>query len=159
MMKSSIPRVAGSTREERCAGGGPWCSWGIAAASIDLLGGGLLDVAVDDVLHRLARAALDALDQVSSQPPRLRLREGRDHDVVDAEVLKGVGDRGIWVRVADHPRGEQAADAEAVEHELQARARAPAGLAFPALLGDEDDEQLPAVRLLEGLRLLLEGPQ
>ena len=35
MMKSSIPSVAGSTREERWAGGGPWCSaWAIEAASI-----------------------------------------------------------------------------------------------------------------------------
>ena len=34
MMKSSIPSVGASTREERCAGGGPWCSaWAIDAAS------------------------------------------------------------------------------------------------------------------------------
>ena len=41
MMKSSIPSSWGSTREERLAGGGPWCSWSswawaIAAASMTL---------------------------------------------------------------------------------------------------------------------------
>jgi hypothetical protein len=34
MMKSSIPSVGAWTREERCAGGGPWCSWAIEAASM-----------------------------------------------------------------------------------------------------------------------------
>jgi hypothetical protein len=31
-MKRSIPRVAGSTRELRFAGGGPWCAWASACA-------------------------------------------------------------------------------------------------------------------------------
>src|SRR2546421_12579007 len=35
MMKRNIPSVGASTREDRCAGGGPWCSvWAIEAASM-----------------------------------------------------------------------------------------------------------------------------
>src|SRR5947209_8104936 len=50
MMKRSIPSVGASTREERCAGGGPWCSaWAIDAASMRLLGGRRGDFVVDHV--------------------------------------------------------------------------------------------------------------
>src|ERR1035438_6178709 len=111
MMNSSIPSVGACTREERWAGGGPWCStWAIDAASIGLLllgGGGRGGIAVDDVLDGLAGGSTHALDQIGPQPARLGLGEGGDHDVIDAEVLQRVHDRGVRVRVADHPCGEQ----------------------------------------------------
>ena len=62
MMKSSIPSSCGSTREERLAGGGPWCSsWsGVAgrratAASIRPSTGSALRL---DVLDAACRVAL-----------------------------------------------------------------------------------------------------
>src|SRR5579859_8113609 len=99
MMKSSIPSVGASTREERCAGGGPWCSaWAIAAASMpEPLRRRVRGVAVDHVLDRLSGAARDPFDQVGAQPAGLRLREGGDHDVVDPEVLKRVHDRRVGI--------------------------------------------------------------
>src|SRR2546425_4135790 len=92
MMKSSIPSSGASTRDERCASGGPWCSsaCAIAAASIASLRSCWLGVAVHDVLHGLARGAPHPLDQVGSQPARLGLGERRDDDVVHAEVLQRV---------------------------------------------------------------------
>src|SRR5436305_2651619 len=158
MMKSSIPSVGASTREERCAGGGPWCSWVTAAAST-ASGGRRLGLGVDHVLDRFAGGAPHALDQISAQPAGLRLREGRDHDVVDAEGLKRVHHRGVRIRIADHPGGVEAAHPQPVEHELQPRARPPRRLPVAALLGHDKDEQLPALvapRLLGPLAQRLE---
>ena len=108
MMKSSMPSVGAWTREERCAGGGPWCSsWAIEAASIPVLSTGAavpVGCLLDDVLDRLAGGAAHAIDQIGAQPAGLGLGEGRDHDVVDPEVLQRVDDRGVGVGVADHPR-------------------------------------------------------
>src|SRR5437763_7456085 len=84
MMKSSIPSVGAGTREERCAGGGPCCSWATAAASKCVpLAGRPGHVAMDHVRDRLAGRPPNALDQIGAHPARLRLRERRDHDVVD----------------------------------------------------------------------------
>ena len=111
MMNSSIPSVGASTREERCAAGGPWCSaWATDAASKACsptrrgFGGSCARRA-----RRACRCAAHALDQVGAQPAGLGLREGRDHDVVDAEVLQRVHDRRVRIRVADHARGVQPA--------------------------------------------------
>src|SRR3954453_5540961 len=143
MMKSSIPRSWGSTRELRFAGGGPWwswsswaCPWAIAAASMVswLRGGrGLGGHVVDGLAGRPAHA----VDQVGAHPARAGRRQRRDDDVVDAEELHAVHRRGVRVRVADHAGGEQAVVAQA----LQDLREAGAGLArmqpLAALLGDD----------------------
>src|SRR3954462_10358358 len=95
MMKSSIPRSWGSTRELRFAGGGPWCSWSsswaacpwaIAAASMVSSGRGrrLGRHVVDGLAGRLAHA----VDEVGAHPARAGRRQRRDDDVVDAEQLR-----------------------------------------------------------------------
>ena len=131
MMKSSIPSVGASTREERCAGGGPWCSaWAIDAASI---ASPPMPLAVSEgrswttcstglLVVRRTRSIRSARSQ-----PDLVSGKRRDHDVVDAEVLQRVHDRRVGVGVADHPGGVAGpACVQAVEHEL-AGACAPAG--------------------------------
>src|SRR3954454_629633 len=74
MMNNNIPSSAGSTRELRLAGGGPWwsCPWAaIEAASMDLslrgVGGGRIRRL--DVLDRLVGDLAHALDEVGAQPP------------------------------------------------------------------------------------------
>src|SRR3954452_8190116 len=80
MMNNNIPSSAGSTRELRFAGGGPWWSWpcaaAIEAASMVLLrllrgvGGGA--VRRFDVLDRLVGDLAHAVDQVRAQPSGAR---------------------------------------------------------------------------------------
>ena len=145
MMKSSIPSSWGSTREDRFAGGGPWCSWSawaIEAASMALLTrrprrlGGL------DVLDGLVRGAAHALDEVGAQPARARRGQGRDDDVVDAEELQRVHDRRVRIGVADHARADQVGGAGAVDHLRQAGPGAARGDPVAALLGHDEDEEV-----------------
>src|SRR5690348_5607652 len=160
MMKSSIPSVGASTREERCAGGGPWCSaWAMDAASKGVfllcrrrVGGVLLD----DVLNGLVGHPAHALDQVGAQPSGLGLGERRDHDVIHAEVLQGIHDRRVGIGITDHPGSVQAGLMQSVEHDLQASAGTPGGLAVATFERDHDDEQAAALLLLLCLHLGLE---
>ena len=91
MMKSSIPSVGGSTREERLASIGPWCSASVLVlvARCLLLPPFLRSVRCDrvarrgdDVLDRTGRVAADALDEVGAQPAGLGLGQRRDDDAV-----------------------------------------------------------------------------
>src|SRR5437764_3231358 len=144
MMKSSIPRVGAWTRDERWAGGGPWCSCAIEAASMALCGCGG-GVVLDHVLDRLTGGPPHALDEVLTQPSRLRLSKCRDHDVVDTEVLERVHDRRVGIRISNHARREQPGRVQSVEHQLEA-GTSPAGRhPLAALLGNYEDEQAAAL--------------
>ena len=109
MMKSSIPRNAGSTREERLASGGPWwwSSWASCAATCAA-------AATRPPPSRATRCArpgrcrraADAVDELVRDPLRRALGQRRDHDLGDVEVLDGVHDRRVGIGVADHAGGD-----------------------------------------------------
>src|SRR5918999_1850495 len=111
-MKSSIPSVAGSTRELMCAAGGcsPWTACASTGANAPsgrkspgralALGadlGGLRDDVLDGHLGRV----MESLDQVSPQPRRAGRRERRDDDLIDPLVLDRLHRRRVRVRMSD----------------------------------------------------------
>src|SRR5690348_14999863 len=131
MMKSSMPRTGGSTRDERWAGGGPCCSAWLTAAASKLMvwglqwglrdrlsDGGRLVLGMDHVLDGLVGGAPHALYQVGPQPAGFGLGEGGYNDIVDAEVLERVRDRGVGIWVAYEPRGQDARVVQPVEQQL-----------------------------------------
>ena len=152
MMKSSIPSSWGSTREERLASGGPWCSscswpWAwpaaIAPASIRrLASAACLDVHAPACRSRSPRAppGLSAthLDSVG--------RQRRDHDLGDVEVLHGVHRGRVRVRVADLAGGHDLLAAQDVEQRLQPLARGAHGAAVARVLRHDHDEAVRAAR-------------
>ena len=136
MMNSSIPSVGASTREERLASGGPWCSscsaWPVACAAALHRGRLRADVGLD-VLDRHVGGVADALDELVGDPLGRALGQRRDDDLRDVEVLHGVHHRRVGVGVADHARGH---DAGVVQRRRAAGAgaRAPRATAWPSVL-------------------------
>ena len=164
-MNSSIPSSWGSTREQRCASGGPWCSCScvrvrrraaMRRASIrrPALRLGCVGEVDDDVLDRAGGRAAGRARRVSREPARAHPRQRRDDDLVDAEELQRVHHRGVGIGVADHAGGDDArARASASSSALEA-ARAPrARGALAAVLRDDDDEAVgpSAARRLSAL--------
>ena len=139
------PEQRGSTREERLASGGPWCSCSCWPWRD---GGGLHQAG----LHRLGArtrcarpacsvAVCDALDQLVGHPLRAALGQRRDHDLGDVEELHGVHRRRVGVGVADHARRPRSpASSSDAEQRLQALARGLDGAPVAAVLRHDDDE-------------------
>ena len=128
MMKSSIPSSWGSTREERLAVGRPVVLVAVAATEAASIrrspSARRRSASTTTCSTGVAVDAAHALDQVGAQPARAGLREGGDHDLVDA---RRTGARS-WIAVNGSgsptcPIAVEALVVEALEHVREALAR------------------------------------
>jgi hypothetical protein len=98
-MKMRAPSASFSARSMSSSSGPPAVR--LATTSVTPTAEALLLGVGDDVLDRLARLLLDALDEVAAQPARPGLRQRGDDDLVGREGRQRVGGRGEGVLVAD----------------------------------------------------------